>query len=192
MPCRGGPLRQTDAWRLREHHEPDLDRGRQCHLRTRIPRRTADIQALTAVVPHLRKHPRLPELCPAASQSFGGTDAFAAVRAHAWGTAVSAASDWTPRFGSEIVSTTYRAGSVVVQLDGAQACIDRHVAAGADGRCLDCGQDHPCRWLRAASQTLARYGRLPVRRPGLASRGLTRSGRFGWLEPPSADVAHDA
>ena len=66
----------------------------------------------------------------------------------------------------------YLAAAAVERLKQAQFEVDMHVAAGVDGRCLGCGQAQPCTALRQGSASFARYGCLPVRRPGLASRGL--------------------
>jgi hypothetical protein len=88
-----------------------------------------------------------------------------------------------------VVSAAYRTASPLDQLARAQAEIDRHVAVSPDGRCLGCGAEAPCAALRAANATFLRYGRLPARRPGLASHaagqthqasGQTRHG-FGWF-----------
>lgn len=68
--------------------------------------------------------------------------------------------------------STYLAGNALDQLDRAQAVVDRHVATAPNGRCLACGQAEPCRARAVASAVFARYGRLPRRRPGLASRAL--------------------
>jgi hypothetical protein len=77
--------------------------------------------------------------------------------------------------------TRYLSGAIVEQLDRAQAEIDSHVAAGPDGRCLACGAEAPCPALQRANVTFARYGRLPVRRPGLARRGIAGVGGSGWF-----------
>jgi hypothetical protein len=69
-------------------------------------------------------------------------------------------------------STTYLARNALDRLRAAQAVVDWHAASGVDGRCLRCGQPEPCRSRIAASAVFARYGRLPRRRPGLASRAL--------------------
>jgi hypothetical protein len=69
----------------------------------------------------------------------------------------------------------------LAQIEQAQAVIDEHLAAGPDGRCLACGQQEPCAARINANATFARYGCLPRRKPGLASRGLDMGGRFDWL-----------
>jgi hypothetical protein len=79
------------------------------------------------------------------------------------------------------VVTTYLARTVLDQLEHAQAEVDRHVAAGIDGRCLSCGEEQPCTGLLTANQTFASYERLPTRRPGLASRGIHGRSGFGWF-----------
>jgi hypothetical protein len=71
---------------------------------------------------------------------------------------------------------------ILAELAAAQAEIDRHVAAGRDGRCLACGHTHPCRALDLAHSTFARYRRLPARRPGHASRGLNGAKIANWLD----------
>jgi hypothetical protein len=70
---------------------------------------------------------------------------------------------------------------VLAELVLAQTEVDRHVAAGRDGRCLACHRTHPCPGLGLAQQTFARYRRLPVRRPGHASRGLVAATIATWL-----------
>ena len=70
------------------------------------------------------------------------------------------------------MTTTYLAGHALEQLARAQAVVDRHLAAGVDGRCLTCGQLEPCDARNRASAVFARYNQMPHRRPGLASRGV--------------------
>jgi hypothetical protein len=70
------------------------------------------------------------------------------------------------------MTTTYLAVYALEQLAQAQAVVDRHLAVGVDGRCLTCGQLEPCETRSRASAVFARYGRMPHRRPGLASRGV--------------------
>lgn len=78
--------------------------------------------------------------------------------------------------------TTYVSAVLLEQLDHAQADVDLHVASGVDGRCLTCGQESPCRSLTTAYVMFQKYDRLPVRKPGLASRGLGPTHRFGWFD----------
>jgi hypothetical protein len=81
------------------------------------------------------------------------------------------------------MAATYLSAGLREQLVQAQAELNRHLATGLDGRCLVCGGMEPCQARQAAEQMLARYGVLPVRRPGLASQGMTEDGRgFGWFE----------
>lgn len=81
------------------------------------------------------------------------------------------------------MATTYLAASVWAAVAHAQAEIDRHAAAGADGRCLACGEWEPCPSRAAAHTVLARSNSLPLRRPGLASRGVAGGSRFnGFTE----------
>ncbi len=70
------------------------------------------------------------------------------------------------------MTTTYLATHAREQLAQAQMVVDRHLAAGVHGRCLACGQLEPCDAPNRASAVFARYGRMPCRRPGLASRGV--------------------
>ena len=79
------------------------------------------------------------------------------------------------------MATTYLTGSAWAAVEGAQNEIDRHVAAGIDGRCLDCRELEPCLSRRDAHAVLARTNSLPLRRPGLASRGVADSPRFHWF-----------
>ena len=76
---------------------------------------------------------------------------------------------------------TYLAAAVWAAVERARSEIDRHAAAGADGRCLGCGELEPCRSRAAAHAVLARTNSLPLRRPGLASRGVAANSRFNWL-----------
>lgn len=82
--------------------------------------------------------------------------------------------------------TTYLASSVLALLDQAQADVERHLAAGWDGRCVACRDEHPCAVRRMAYATFARYGRLPRRRPGLAGRGVDEGTAFGWFRDRTA------
>lgn len=78
-------------------------------------------------------------------------------------------------------ATTYLGTAALEQLDQAQADVNQHVAAGVDGRCLACGEVQPCNPLQRASSTFFKYGRLPARTPGLASRGVAEREAFGWF-----------
>jgi len=80
------------------------------------------------------------------------------------------------------VATTYLAASAWMAIERAQAEIDRHAAAGTDGRCLGCGELEPCAARAAAHGALARSNSLPLRRPGLASRGVANDSRFHWFD----------
>src|SRR5437660_1049604 len=79
----------------------------------------------------------------------------------------------------------------IVELDQAQAELDEHLPSGADGRCLACRQEIPCRTRERASLTFQRYGALPQRRPGLArvrpvgNVGLAMSGPVAACAPDS-------
>lgn len=80
------------------------------------------------------------------------------------------------------MTTTYLGAVANEQLDQAQAEVDRHVVVGLDGRCIACREVQPCSALQRASRTFAGYGRLPVRRPGMAGRVIGDSEvGFGWL-----------
>jgi hypothetical protein len=70
------------------------------------------------------------------------------------------------------MTATYLAESARAVLDAAQREIDRHVSFRRDGRCPTCGLEAPCGPRAAASETFARYGALPRRRPGLARSGV--------------------
>ena len=82
------------------------------------------------------------------------------------------------------MATIYLSGVALERLACAQEEVDRHVAAGLDGRCLACGEVQPCSGLITAYRTFAKYARLPARRPGLASRGVANRGGFGWFQQP--------
>jgi hypothetical protein len=80
---------------------------------------------------------------------------------------------------------TYLAVAAVDQLDQAQAALEHHVVTGLDGRCVGCRDLEPCRERGRLEAVFARYGRLPVRRPGVTGVGLRRnpSGNGGsWFE----------
>lgn len=64
---------------------------------------------------------------------------------------------------------TYLAAAALDQLEQAQALLERHLAAGPDGRCLTCGQVESCQERAWANGVILRYGRLPRRRPGAAA-----------------------
>ncbi len=80
--------------------------------------------------------------------------------------------------------TIYLSNAALDQLDHAQTELDHHIATGRDGRCLACGGPEPCPARIRAAETLARYGRLPRRRPGLASRGMRAPRGSGWFDLP--------
>lgn len=82
------------------------------------------------------------------------------------------------------MTTTYLTAAVWAAVERARAEIDRHAAAGADGRCLGCGELEPCPSRTAAHAVLARSNSLPLRRPGLASRGVAGNTRFNWFAGP--------
>jgi len=48
----------------------------------------------------------------------------------------------------------------------AQQAVDTHTTSAYNGCCLGCGRPGPCADLAAAEAALARYHRLPFRRPG--------------------------
>jgi hypothetical protein len=89
------------------------------------------------------------------------------------------------------MSTTYLASAALAQLHQAQAEVDRQVASDATGRCLTCGREEPCVSRGSANATYAKYGRLPVRRPGLASRGIAVADAFGWFAGSTAGADGD-
>jgi hypothetical protein len=76
------------------------------------------------------------------------------------------------------MATVYIGYAGLEQVEAAQAEFDAHVTGGADGQCLTC-RDRPCPGQAAALRTLARYGRLPCRRPG-----ATRPERIGLRRVP--------
>jgi len=82
----------------------------------------------------------------------------------------------------DLAMTVYLASPVRDQLDRAQRDIDDHLAIGADGRCLACGEFEPCAIRVTASAVFARYGVLPRRRPGRALPGLRPRVRVLFLE----------
>jgi len=75
------------------------------------------------------------------------------------------------------VSTVYLASAVRARVEAAQKVLDTH-PAGMDGVCLHCGSAPSCPRGQAL-QTLARYGRLPRRRPGAARTAMPDPGN-GW------------
>jgi len=76
--------------------------------------------------------------------------------------------------------TTYLSAAVLKHVGQAQAELNQHLTTRLDGRCLVCGGLEPCQPRQIAEQTLARYGRLPVRVPGLAS-GVRDTDGFEWF-----------
>jgi len=100
-----------------------------------LARRNADVPAIAALVPALRRDAAVRQL---------------------------------PEIGGADVST-YLSSDVVVRLAEAQRDVDRHVVTGRDGRCRACGEMEPCTSRLSAAALFARYGLLPVRRPGLAA-----------------------
>jgi hypothetical protein len=81
--------------------------------------------------------------------------------------------------GSASVYTAF-ARKVVI---AAQQAVDTHTTSAYNGCCLGCGRPGPCADLAAAEATLARYHRLPFRRPGstlLDPRRTTDVGQ-GWF-----------
>jgi hypothetical protein len=83
-------------------------------------------------------------------------------------------------------SAVYLARSARDMVTAAQAVLDAHVVNAPDGLCTSCGVPGPCRGHLDALQTLARYGRLPRRRPGASvprsiSRGVQRTPTFSWF-----------
>ncbi|MDG4772423.1 hypothetical protein [Solwaraspora sp. WMMD792] len=67
----------------------------------------------------------------------------------------------------------------------AQQAVDTHTTSAYNGCCLGCGRPGPCADLAAAEATLARYHRLPFRRPGATLLDPARTtdagqARFTW------------
>ena len=79
------------------------------------------------------------------------------------------------------MSAVYLASAVRARVDAAQAVLDTH-PAGVDGVCLHCGGARSCR-REQALQILARYGRLPRRRPGSTRSAMPDPGTrwSGWF-----------
>jgi len=75
------------------------------------------------------------------------------------------------------VSTVYLASAVRARVEAAQAVLDTH-PAGVDGVCLHCDSAPSCRRGQAL-QVMARYGRLPRRRPGATRTAMPDPGT-GW------------
>jgi hypothetical protein len=67
-----------------------------------------------------------------------------------------------------VTGTTYLSTGALEQLDHAQTELERHLVSTPGGRCRTCGEEEPCPGRIAASQTFARFGRLPRRTPGEA------------------------
>jgi hypothetical protein len=72
--------------------------------------------------------------------------------------------------------TTYLSGTALVQLDHAQAELERHLVTGVDGRCASCRELEPCGARVQLHAVFAQYGRLPKRTAGVTRAGLRRSG----------------
>ncbi|MFC7548004.1 hypothetical protein [Plantactinospora sp. GCM10030261] len=75
----------------------------------------------------------------------------------------------------------YLTRAALDQVDGAQAELERHLVTGFDGRCATCRQPEPCPGRTAAAATFVRYGRLPRRRPGLASIAPPEATNWAWF-----------
>ena len=82
-----------------------------------------------------------------------------------------------------MVAGVYLAASAAEHIDEAQAVVDAHPVSASTELCMTCGTDGPCRERRRALRVLARYGRLPRRRPGATRDNpveLRRPG-FDWF-----------
>jgi hypothetical protein len=61
------------------------------------------------------------------------------------------------------------------------------VRSSADGQCVTCRVEGPCRYQTEKVQVLTRYGRLPHRQPGATQPervGLRQVGVSWFLTPP--------
>ena len=76
--------------------------------------------------------------------------------------------------------TTYHGG---MQLDYAQAVLDRHAVSSGDGLCTECKVLGPCPAHDAAVKVFAMSTRLPRRRPGATRPELAgpKPSGFNWL-----------
>jgi hypothetical protein len=93
------------------------------------------------------------------------------------------------------LSETYYGQYAQARLNEAQQTIDQHIVCAYTGVCLACGRPGPCSVLDNAQRTMARYARLPNRRPGasLAQPPPANQRRWtGWFtarrrsaDPPS-------
>jgi hypothetical protein len=66
--------------------------------------------------------------------------------------------------------SVYLATTVRQWLDQAQFLLEQHISR--TGRCTACGEPEPCGTTVEAQKLMARYGRLPRRRPGLTRPDL--------------------
>jgi hypothetical protein len=81
------------------------------------------------------------------------------------------------------LSETYYGQYAQARLNEAQQTIDQHIVCAYTGVCLACGRPGPCSELDNAQRTMARYARLPNRRPGasLAQPPANQRRWSGWL-----------
>ncbi|MFY1698662.1 hypothetical protein [Solwaraspora sp. WMMA2101] len=94
-----------------------------------------------------------------------------------------------PQVATTASGTVYTAYARKVVM-AAQQAVDVHTTSAYNGCCLGCGRPGPCADLAAAEAALARYHRLPFRRPGatlldprpLVPTRTTHAGqaRFTW------------
>jgi hypothetical protein len=91
---------------------------------------------------------------------------------------------------SQVVTTTYLGQAGFDQIDAAQAEFDAHIVSSSDGLCRTC-RNTGCPGQAVAVRTLARYGRLPRRRPGATQpeRIGLRSIGGSWFSPSAAVTA---
>lgn len=79
------------------------------------------------------------------------------------------------------LSTTYYSAYVRQLIAEAQHTIDTHVTSAWTGCCQSCGRPGPCDERREAEQVLARYRRLPRRRPGATLHRQHQVESFDWF-----------
>jgi hypothetical protein len=81
------------------------------------------------------------------------------------------------------LSATYYSEYAREWIAEAQQAVEAHTTCAYTGVCLGCGRPGVCDELLDAQRTLARYGRLPHRRPGASLTGPAsqRRGGFAWF-----------
>jgi hypothetical protein len=89
------------------------------------------------------------------------------------------------------MSGVYLANAALDEIEASQAELARHMTSSADGRCLVCHVEGPCRPQLAIVRKLMVYGQLPRRQPGATQpeRIGPQRGRGSWFSTNSTAAA---